>query len=496
LPASGSDEATAGGFFGDMTERSRLERKFRTAVGVRQQIAMSIAEHDPELAFSFYNDSLTAISNSEFRKQMEDRDTYFESQLMAQMADTNAAKAADIGRRSLEKGLTNQQIELLKKLYTKDPDRAAEFGTNILSRLKAEKPESVNLRAVSSLLEWGGTTFEASRKSGGKRSVYTQAELRDIADLLAQAIMSRTSESGFALRMADMLDKYSPGRGVQVRAKYGNARGPGPGRGRRGTSGAPPPAIGRGSANAGGVAVSGTDAGNANALRAQSEREERDRAEKRMFENAAKLSSKTLSREERERIVNDARQTIARLAGTEKKIAAFSFLAIQLNKTGEKELASEMLREAAALVNPQPKNYRDFMLSWVLATSYASAEPELAFPLLEDTIYRANDTIAAFVKVAEFIDVGEEIVADGELQVGAFGGAMVRGLTKELGMADATLQLLAKADFQKTCDLTNRFDRAEVRVLAKMLVLRAVLGPKSAIKNAKSDGVELISESQ
>jgi hypothetical protein len=54
---------------------------------------------------------------------------------------------------------------------------------------------------------------------------------------------------------------------------------------------------------------------------------------------------------------------------------------------------------------------------------------------------------------------------------------MVRGLTGELGMADSTIQLLAKADFTKTKNLTNRFDRPEVRVLAKMMVIRAILGP-------------------
>src|SRR5437867_4781789 len=110
----------------------------------------------------------------------------------------------------------------------------------------------------------------------------------------------------------------------------------------------------------------------------------------------------------------------------------------------------------------------------MLATGNASVEPDKAFPLLDDTIGRADDLIAAFIKVGEFIDVAEEVISDGELQVGAFGGTMVRDLTKQLGMADSTIQLLAKADFAKTRDLTNRFDRPEVRVLAKMMVLRAV----------------------
>ena len=40
----------------------------------------------------------------------------------------------------------------------------------------------------------------------------------------------------------------------------------------------------------------------------------------------------------------------------------------------------------------------------------------------------------------------------------------------------------AIADFKKTTALTNKFDRTEVRILAKMLVLRAVLGDETKDK--------------
>jgi hypothetical protein len=128
-------------------------------------------------------------------------------------------------------------------------------------------------------------------------------------------------------------------------------------------------------------------------------------------------------------------------------------------------------------------------LSWLLASGFAETDPDRAFPLLEETIGRANTTLEAFVKVGEFIDVAEEMIQDGEVQVGAFGGQMVRGLTSELGMADTTIIVLAKADFGKTKQLTNRFDRPEIRILAKMMVLRAVLNPKKAPKPEEATDV-------
>jgi hypothetical protein len=128
------------------------------------------------------------------------------------------------------------------------------------------------------------------------------------------------------------------------------------------------------------------------------------------------------------------------------------------------------------------------MLLWMLASGYAESDPDKAFPILEETIGRANELLSALVKLGEFIDVNEDFIVDGEVQVGAFGGQMVRGMTKELNMADSLIDRLAKADFDKTKTLTTRFDRTEIRVLAKMMVLRAVLSSKEATPAAESIG--------
>jgi hypothetical protein len=65
-------------------------------MGVRQQITATMAEHDPELAFLFYNDSLSAITNPEFRKEVEERDSYFETQLLSQIAESSPAKGGSV----------------------------------------------------------------------------------------------------------------------------------------------------------------------------------------------------------------------------------------------------------------------------------------------------------------------------------------------------------------------------------------------------------------
>ena len=479
------EDAESRGFMSFMmepTDKSRMIRKFATANGVRQQIAMSLAEHDPELAFAFYNDSITAISNPEFRKQAANND-FFETQLLTRIAENNPGKAAQLGARSLATGVSYQHIELLKKIHTKDADKGAEYGATLFSRIKADKIDNSDFYVLSGLMEFGGRTLEESRKPGGKRSVYTLAELREMAEVLAQAILSRpASDASSAYSHLEIIQKYSPGRAAQIRAKFKLT-------GISGSSntasnvyrGVPPEYAGE---------VEGYGAMNSNANmngsaryeREKREREALERQEKQMIEDVKKLEKRELPKEERQKIIAEARRIIMQTPGRDKKVMSLSMLAAQVARFGDKDLAAEIMKDAEALVNPAPRNYQDFLLSWLLASGYAQSHPDRAFPILEETIGRANETIAAFIKVGEFVDVAEEMIQDGEVQVGAFGGGMVRGLQSELGMADATIQVLAHADFAKTKALTHRFDRPEIRILAKMMVLRAVLNPKHTPK--------------
>lgn len=470
----------SGGMFSEITDKARLMRRFQTAMAVRQQIAMSLAEHDPELAFTFYFDSVTAISNPLFQKQLEQRDKFFEVRLITEIARTNAAKATEFAIKSLDDGLNYQHLELLKKIYDKDPEKGAELASAFLSKVRSGK--SADMWLTNSFLTIAGESFEKSKGQGGKRPMLDRDGLRDLADSLAQAILDNDDEAFSGLQYVEQVEKYNPSRAVQIRAKFRRSAG-----GRSG--GASYANAANALANAANTMANTVGARNP---RAEQEQQEREKAEKELQQNVEKLANKELPKDERDKIAAQARRILMQTPGTDKKIVGLSALATQVAKAGDKELASEIMKDARALVNPQPKTYQDFLLTWMLATGYASAEPDKAFPLLEDTIMRANETISAFIKVGEFIDVAGEMIDEGEVQVGAFGGQVVRGLTSELGMADSTLKVLAKADFKKTRDLTSRFDRSEIRILAKMMILRAVLGDGKPDDSKEGKAVDAI----
>ncbi|MBP6003495.1 MAG: hypothetical protein KA746_08695 [Pyrinomonadaceae bacterium] len=464
----GEDDEMGGMFLGG--GRSPVERKFRIALAVRQQIAMSLAEHEPEMAYAFFYDCISLITNDVKRKELEASDKYFEFQLINQIAATNATKATRFGIDSLKNGVESQHIELLRRIYAKDPDKGVDFGAAILSRLKSGRSKMTSSYLYSSLLSFGKDNLEASTKTGGKKAIYSQNDLRDIADQFAQFLLESEDEDSSPLNWVEQIEKFAPARAVQLRAKFKQPNMP------KTVNAATNTAVSIGS---------GTASANTMSVRDDQESEARAKAEREVMENVASLSTKPLPKEERDKIVAQARKIISQTPGKEKKITALSMLAAQVARAGDKELAGEIMRDAERMVNPQPKNYRDFLLSWMLISGYAESDPEKAFPMLEEVILKANDTLTAFVKVAEFIDTASEIVDDGEVQVGAFGGSMISGLTKELGLANSTIMSLARADFAKTRALTNRFDRTEIRVLAKMMVLRVILDDKEAVAGSE-----------
>ena len=487
LGPAGDDEETpdtAGiPFIYDPSERNRLMRRFGIVIGVRQQMAMSIAEHDPDLALSFYQDTLSMIGNAALRQDMESRQVAMESQLLSQIAANDPDKATKIGKKAIEKGIEYQHIEFLKQIYAKDADKGVEFGQALLSVIKGGKKPSPYI--IAGLIGFGGETLEASNKPNGKKPVYRESDLRELAEVLALELLEMDSQLILtADHHIEIVKKYLPGRAAQIRAKFKGVRSASSNVAVNSDylSDGSPPDYSAISSNSN----SNSTSRDAAVLR----REERQKAEKQLFDDMQALESKQLPKAERDKFVAQARQVIATTSGRDKKVAALSFLAAQVAKLGDRELASEILRDAERLVNPAPKNYQDFMLSWLLISGYAAADPEKAFPLLEEIIGRTNETLAAFIKVGEFIDVNEDFITDGEVQVGVFGGQMVRGLTNELGMADKTIEVLSKADFAKTKGLTNRFDRAEIRVLAKMMVLRAVLKPSDVVKPGVEAGLE------
>ncbi len=439
---------------GAANQQAQISKKFYKAVSVRQQIASALSDHDALLAYSFYNDTATAITNPKFRKQIEQRDQYFEIKLLEAIAGQDAAKGLEYGRKSLAKGVTGSHIELLKKLYAKDADSGAAFGEEIIGKLKSGSGDSDNFYLFDSLMTLGLENKKAIKDKPTQKPIFSEQALRDLAETAAQKLLEQSPEMISAYSgTINNIEKISPNRAVQLRQKTKTASASVYGSNSATLVAEPAPPIAIPSPT-----VSKAD------------------TEEETLENLQKLGTKKLSDEERAKAITEAEKMIEKIENPTAKMMALSGMATQVAKSGDKDLALQFMKQAESFVNTTPKNYLDYTQMWLLAAGYAQVEPEKSFPILETAIYNLNDTVSAFIKVAEFIDTTNEIMEDGEVQVSGFGGGgITRELLSGLKMSDATLKSLAEADFTRTRNLTNKFDRTEVRILSKMLVIRAVL---------------------
>lgn len=472
------------GMFNEPSDALRAATKFRSAMAVRQAIAMSLAEHEPELALSFYYDAIAGITNPRLA-EMTSNDGYFEVQLLQSVAKKDLDRAVQLAKNTLKGRLNYLHIGLLRQIYDKDAEKGIELAGVFLSKIKNDGPEKLEMYVVASLV---GLSDELTSESGdatNRKPLYTQQELRELADMMGRAMLEGDPEMGAGIGYISIIDKYSPARAAQVRAKFkmgpaGRAAGSGIGVATNVMNSAARMATSNTNAN-----VSGTP--NPDWEAAEREREAREEAERKLMEDIGGIGKKELPKEERDRIVARSREIIMKTPGREKKIMALSALATSVKQAGDAQLAAEIMREAESLVRPDPRNYQDFLATWMIISGYASAEPDRAFMMLDDTIYRANEVIGAFVRVGEFIDVTEQMIVDGEIQLGAFGGGMIRGLSNELNIAEATIGLLVDANLERTKAAADKFDRPETRVLARMMILRNILADKE-----KADDVDEI----
>lgn len=435
--------------------KAKLLQKLRKAMSVRQQIASAIAENDAVLAYEFFDETARVISNPKLREQYLAQDAYFEARLLQQIAEQDPDKLLAFARKTLQKGVNYSTLGLLQKIYAKNDKEGAAFGEEIFAKIKQDRNnESSNfVSQLNQILSIGSS----NQPEAGKTPLFSQQVLREAADLLGQELLKREDlgESG-EYGYLENIEKYAPGRAAQIRQKFKlqNTKTAGTGSGSGGAIADSPDSPFPPRPKAPSVAGAGDDEDLPGGLEIP--------------------DGKKLSDEEKQKLVNQARQQIAKIDDPLAKITMISLFASQLAALGEKDTALQFMREAESYGTQYPKNYLDYIQNWMLASGYAQIEPNKAFPILEDSIYRINETIGAAIKIGEFVDVNGDFIEEGEVQVGVFGGGLTRELLNGLGQTNNTIGQLAKADFTRTKNLASRFERNEIRILARMLILRAV----------------------
>jgi len=173
--------------------------------------------------------------------------------------------------------------------------------------------------------------------------------------------------------------------------------------------------------------------------------------------------------------LDNLQKLIPNIRRKEERARAMVESALMLKEKGEDAAAASMLDDAATLIKADLNSETQTNALLTLLSAYAIVDPPKAFALAERTIDQANRQISALTLLDRVVKSGA--IKKGEILLEQAGILPLDFLVFKYGKG---LAALAVADFGRTRALAERFDRNELRVMARLLMIKTILQSGSA----------------
>jgi tetratricopeptide (TPR) repeat protein len=161
---------------------------------------------------------------------------------------------------------------------------------------------------------------------------------------------------------------------------------------------------------------------------------------------------------------------LPRIRRKEERARAMIGIAVNLQKKGKHDDALKLLDEAQTLIKTDLNSETQTNALLALVGAYALVEPAKAFAIIERTVDRANDDLAKLLLLDKIVRSG--MVKEGEIRIQNSGMIPIDFAVFKYGKSVAAL---ANADFDRTRAAADRFDRQELRLMARLLLAQALL---------------------
>jgi hypothetical protein len=495
----------------------------RTALELRQELVLAVARHNGEFAYQLLQ-TMPAPAEAGPGVRRQDSQNSLEQSLVAAIAANDPKTAAKNAQGWLDKGEYPASLsKVLSQLQSKDAEAATKLSDQLVKKLQPEemlsKPDAVRLSL--NLLRPGPRAEKESGDGlqlvvGPVDQLLAESAYRDVmaaaitaalrATPQAQNTQARGGPGGFRGRpnnrgaaaprseaeiqqanarmllmglqsLQPQIDKYLPERSLALRqkltqmgmdnnqrrafAQIGNLMQQGTSESLIAAAASAPQQMQRGMYQQ--AALRALDEGNPDRAR--------DIANQHLDGTARTNMLHTLELQQGVRSapnkIDDIRQTINRAQSDDERLSLLLQFAANLQAENPK-LALQLLDEARGLVTRRATNYAQIEAQVNVAQAYRALDPTRSFETLEPGINQINELLSAAAVLSGF---EVNIFKDGELPLK--GGGSLMGLVMRYG---AELASLAKTDFERAQLMTERFQLAEPRVLARLTMVRGVLG--------------------
>lgn len=485
-------------------ERAEFFQRRGELAEMRDDFILSLAARDAQAALSALNTLQTKI--------LDEYDPLASSELIlktsAVIAQKDSEKSYAVAKQQLDaEGLTYEFIVLLKALHGLDSRLAANLGRDVLAKIKTLKirvpseaeqssPTAPDLRKeidsyrLTHLINTITVLNRAAARDKKISPLLTTAEMRELIEITANAFLATVKPNSSSISSAmPEITQFAPALAQKIRAKIGAA------------------------------AAKQIDKNNEYQIYFI-EREEKSAAElakaaetaapemrdQRLSDAATKaleqekdalaaqaIAARIKNRKNFEYLfdeINEAlplakarrgdltevRRIIAALKTNKDKINVLTETAVAFAAKGEKDTAKKLLDESLGLMPAGLKNYEDVESAVKFAAAYAVVESERAFTVLENAAVQSDEYINAGVKVDEFYIIrptkGDELLFS----------TINEQYLLHIPNATGLLRNLARADFERTVGLADKFQRPEIRQFVRLQILQSLLDENAAEK--------------
>ena len=482
-------------------EKLKLVQVYLSLNGLRRNLLQQAAKRDAQLALEMLRATRQVAPPRELRAgYFFPDDRHLEQEIASEVAARDPAQAMQLARESLAKGVTFELLVLIQRLNGKDPVKAVEFTGEVISKLRMTNVATdfrasivaVQLLQYSRTPEANGPYARLVATTGILG--LTDEQKRDLVEILTNAALSASANSNLLFDLPTVMfeiQQFFPERRAALEQRlaafnqtltkqqqeqntYNKLI----------LSGTPEEIVRRAAGESEQerlslyqqAAIIAVARGTTDSFRELVSKEIKDEDEQRKV--LERMDAEQISVAADRKQIDEMKKHLPKNQRKEERARAMVETALILKEKGEDAQAASLLDEAAGLIKTDLKSEKQTNALLSLLFAYALIDPPKAFALAERTVDNANSQISMLLLFDRVVKSGA--VKKSEIILEHAGLLPLDFLTFKYGKGVAAL---AVADFTRTKALADRFDRQELRIMARLLIAKALLSPAPTSQN-------------
>jgi hypothetical protein len=475
---------------GPTKEQLQELNRYYEVFAKRRDFLQRVARRDSQLALDMLH-ATRQIPPAQLPGYLQPSDeTSLEEEIATVAAAQDPKRALQIARQSLAKGITLELTNLLFQLNQQDQNAASALAADIIAKLDDENlgTDLKALLVAMHLLEHSRTS--AVSESEAQNSTLKSVKLDDdqkrrVVEMIADASLSATGQGSILHNIRFVMpeiEQLAPDRAARIKAKlaewnrtlskdqqewntYNSLH-----------ENATPEEMIKAAGKMDdeqrdslyrSAVIHATMRGRGDALREFINTQVADESRKKGLLDL--LDTEQIYEAVNRGKSEDLQKLLSLIRLKEQRALAMAELAILLGKKGEHDAAVKLLDDARLLVKVDLDSEKQSNALLAIMLGYALVEPGKAFTMIEPIIDHANDDISKLLLLDKIVKTG--VVKNGEIALYQSGIPIDFAMFKYSPGVIA----LAKADFERTKSLADRFERNELRTLARVVLVRSIL---------------------